>query len=703
MFGIRQPLSGLTPGSASTDQVLVFEQRRRGDVDINNTAPLIVKEVTVANAQSLTSALTIADDLTSSTRDGTPLEITLSSTAALTDTAVPGTVVIVGEDADESSVTLTLSFPNAALAVPQYTETLFTEITSITPSGFSTGTATIVALGATSGGHAFPYQPLVNEGDLALTGELIPLEYKSGNAASKKGAPGPLDIANGLTLAAVGDAGVLLPLAMIMQPKRIDWHSRNGTSKTYPGDVTVLALLSPSTRTRSATQAARRAIDDNLSTSLNPRRITLTPVPPIVVVNASDISSNVAATIANDLTPERDDVGVRLEVVLTGTPGLSNTATPGTITIVGEDETDTSRTEVLSFPNASLTTAQTTTRLWTEITSVTPAGFNAGRVTVREIPLGLSENTVEGSVLIIGTDAHDNKVGEDVGITTSALANPITTDTYFKTVTEVRCEGFASGLYKLTARDRSVVVTMRPQDEEAYRYWTIEYLKGIVPNVYRDLIAQSLSFSIGSRTEAILYTMAFIGGKGETYTNLAGRKHDDMAIPPVYPKKTERDAALKFSAPDFFPSWQSKIIIDGVLMYVTSASFSYEGGIVNGDAISGDQFQTAPPTRDAMRSLMLDLTIQYSRENDFSGLFRKNATLDNVEVHLRNQPEGAFPELQIWRFLTMQVQNSADPATSGQSRITIQVQLKAFDNDFGNPNDVEVELHLPELALPRIF
>ena len=702
MYGIRQSLGSLTPASASTDQILIFEQRRRGDTNISNTAPLIVQEVVVANGASLSGgAFTLADTLASSTLDGTPLEFALTG-ATLDDAAVPGTIVIVGEDDEGASITLTLRFPNATRAVPQYTETLFTEITSITPDGFSAGTCTVTALGATSGGHAFPKQPLVNEGDLALTGELIPLEYKSGNAASKKGAPGPLDIANGLTLAAVGDAGVLLPLSLIMQPKRMDWHIRNGTGKTYPSDLGVLDELQVATRTKAATQTVRQTLDDNLSTSVNPRRITLTPITPIVVVNASDISSNAAATVANDLSSDRD-IAVPLEVVLTDTPGLTSSATPGTIVITGDDAAGQTQSETLSFASTALTTAQVTEKVWTEIDSVQPAGFNAGDVTVRELPLALNTNVIEGEVLVVGTDVNDDKIGERVPFRSSQLSSPQTTDQYFKTVTEIRCSDFASGLYKVTARDRAVVVKLRPQDEEAYRYWTIEYTKGNVPNLYRDLIATSLSFSIGSRNEAIVYTMAFIGGKGETYTNLAGQKHDDFAIPPFYPKKTERDSALTFSAPDFFPSWQSKLLIDGVLMYITSASFSYENGLVNGDAISGDQFQTAPPTRDAMRSLMLDLTIQYSRENDFSGLFRKNATLDNVEVHLLNQPEGGFPELQLWRFVTMQVQNSADPATSGQSRITIQVQLKAFDNDFGSPKDVEVDVHLPELVLPRIF
>lgn len=702
MYGINESLGSLTPASASTDQILVFEQRRRGDTNISNTAPLRVNEVTVASAASLSGgAFTLADTLASSTEDGTPLEFSLTS-ATLDDAAVPGTLVIVGEDDTGTSITLTLSVANTALTTKHYTEVRFTEITSITPDGFSAGTCTVVALGATSGGHAFPLQPLVNEGDLALTGELIPLEYKSGNASSKKGAPGPLDVANGLTLAAIGDAGVLLPLSLIMQPKRIDWHIRNGTGKTFPADITVLDELQVATRTKAATQTVRRTLDANLSTSANPRQITLTPVTPIVVVDAADISSNAAASVANDLGTDRD-TAVPLEVVLTDTPGLANTATPGTITIVGEDAAGQSQTEVLSFANTALTTAQVTEKVWTEITSVTPAGFNSGDVTVRELPLALTAGAIEGEVFIIGTDANDNKIGEQVGVRASQLTATLTTDMYFKTVTEVRCTDLASGLYKATARDRAVVVKMRPQDEEAFRYWTIEYVKGINPNVYRDLIATSLSFSIGSNTEAILYTMAFIGGKGETYTNIAGQKHDDLQIPPFYPKKTERDSALKFSAPDFFPSWNSKILIDGVQLYITSASFSYEAGIVNGDAISGDQFQTAPPTRDAVRSLMLDLTIQYSRENDFSGVFRRNATLDDVEVHLQNQPEGGFPELQIWRFLTAQIQNSADPATSGQSRITQQVQLKAFDNDFGNPKDVEVELHLPALVLPRIF
>lgn len=695
-----QPLAKITPASASVDGILIFEQRERDDENVRDTAPLIIQEVTVVNAASLSAAMTVDDDLSTSTRDGTPLEVVLSG-ATLTAAATPGTITIVGEDASGDALTLVLTFATAALATPQYPDALFTEITSVTPAGFSAGTCTIVALGASSGGDAFPLQPLVNEGDLALTGELIEAAYKSGNAASKKGISGPLDIANGLTVSATGDAGCLLPLSLMLQPRRFDWHVRNGTGKTYPADIDVVAELDIATRTRAAAQTVRRALADNLSTSDNPRKITLTPIPPIIVVNAQSIAAGTALTLANDLDGDRD-TAVRLSVTL-ASAALSTQSTPGTITIVGTDTDDNVQTEIVSFANDALDVAQTPTDTWKTITSVTPAGFNAGTVTMSELPIAIASGKTQATILIIGTDNNDDRIAEQVPVSASQVSTAQTTDQFFKTVTEIRCADFASGLFKVTARDRSVVVTMTPQDKQTYRYWKIEYSKGGVPNVYDGLRPQSMNFSIGSRTEMVNYTIAFLGRKGDTYTNLAGETHDDTSIPPFYPEPTPTHSDLKFSEPDFFPGWQAKILIDGVLMYATSASFSYETGYVNGDAISGDRFQTAAPTRDAMRALMLDLTIQYSRENDFSGLFRKNATLRNVEVQLINQPEGGFPELQIWRFPTAQVQNSSDPATSGQSRITQQVQLKAFDNDFGVPNDIVVVVHLPELVLPRVF
>ena len=695
-----QSLAKITPASASIDGILIFEQRERDDENVRNTAPLIIQEVTVVNAQSLSSAMTVADDLSTSTRDGTPLEVALAG-ARLTAAATPGKITIVGEDAAGDAVTVVLTFANTALTTTQYPETLFTEITSVTPAGFSAGTCTIIALGASSGGDAFPLQPLVNEGDLALTGELIEAAYKSGNAASKKGISGPLDIANGLTISATGDAGCLLPLSLMLQPRRFDWHIRNGTGKTYPADIDIVDELDITTRTRTATQSVRRALDDNLSSSDNPRRVTLTPITPIIVVNAQAISQASARTLANDLDGDRD-IAVRLTVSLANAT-LSAVGTPGTITIVGTDNAGNAQTEVVSFANSALDVAQTPTDTWKTITSVTPAGFSAGTVTISELPVAIASGKAQATILIIGTDNNDDRIAEQVPVTSSQLSTAQTTDQFFKTVTEIRCADFASGLYKVTGRDRSVVVTMTPQDKQTYRYWKIEYSKGGVPNVYDGLRPQSMNFSIGSRTEKVNYTIAFLGRKGDTYTNLAGQTHDDTSIPPFYPEPTPTHRDLKFSEPDFFPGWQAKVLIDGVLMYATSASFSYETGYVNGDAISGDRFQTAPPTRDAVRTLMLDLTMQYSRENDFSGLFRKNATLRNVEVQLINQPEGGFPELQIWRFPTAQVQNSSDPATSGQSRITQQVQLKGFDNDFGNPNDIVVVVHLPELVLPRVF
>ena len=72
--------------------------------------------------------------------------------------------------------------------------------------------------GTRTGGHMARLQPLVTQGDLQQSKELIELMYKTGHAGATKQAPGPETIINGITFALSGD-GILIPFQMITQDR----------------------------------------------------------------------------------------------------------------------------------------------------------------------------------------------------------------------------------------------------------------------------------------------------------------------------------------------------------------------------------------------------------------------------------------------------------------------------------------------------
>ena len=109
---------------------------------------------------------------------------------------------------------------------------------------------------------------------------------------------------------------------------------------------------------------------------------TKTEVTPLTYSDISLFTTDDDLTSSGSQTPD-DDLSdvlnvVKIQVTLVNTPALTDTATPGTVAITGTDSDGTAQSETLTFANAVLTDAQTTTARFATVTGVTYSGFSGG-------------------------------------------------------------------------------------------------------------------------------------------------------------------------------------------------------------------------------------------------------------------------------------------------------------------------------------
>ena len=157
-----------------------------------------------------------------------------------------------------------------------------------------------------------------------------------------------------------------------------------------------------------------------------PRGDTTTDVV-VNVVNAQNLSSTGALTIANNLDEGQDPS--KLTVTPGGTPTLSDTAVPATITIKGTDVDDAEIEETLSFTDTAKATAQTTAATFQTVTEVTTTGWSGGTVSIVTAAI----ETIKPGDQVVG-DTKNGKKGYAKGATSGGLGR-ITrvtpTDIYF--------------------------------------------------------------------------------------------------------------------------------------------------------------------------------------------------------------------------------------------------------------------------------
>ena len=186
----------------------------------------------------------------------------------------------------------------------------------------------VAANGALSGGDFYKFQPRINSADIAREGTTIENTFLDGSAAQSQDAPGRSNIANGMSIALSGN-GTALPLRMLTQDKNPTWNIFGGTGQNLPGAVNVVANTA-----RLADTAADASIADNLSSTANPVRLTVT------------ISASASIT------------GTRAAIIIEGT-----------------DNADNAISETIGF--VSVTTRTATSRLWYKtVTKVSTQGWD---------------------------------------------------------------------------------------------------------------------------------------------------------------------------------------------------------------------------------------------------------------------------------------------------------------------------------------
>ena len=216
---------------------------------------------------------------------------------------------------------LTTGYESITSTTGNITQVIVAEQTNYrTPVSITAGQTATVANGF------YQFQPRINSADIAREGTTIASSFFDGSSAQSKDAPGPLDIANGLSIALSGN-GTALPLRMLTQDKNPAWNIYGGAGQTIPNAVTVVSSTNLTT--------GAKTVADDLSSTTNPVQLVVTPA--------------------------------------------SGTATGrAIIQITGTDNADSVITETIAYPAGS-TIGTATTRLWFKtVTAVSTSGFSGG-------------------------------------------------------------------------------------------------------------------------------------------------------------------------------------------------------------------------------------------------------------------------------------------------------------------------------------
>ena len=266
----------------------------------------------------------------------------------------------------------------------------------------------------------------------------------------------------------------------------------------------------------------------------------------------------------------------------------------------------------------------------------------------------------KASIVITGTDFKDRPIDERLTWTSDAPTAAQTTKLWYKTVTTpVTSQGWTEGSGRsvtATARDTSVQVNYRPYDLVINRFWTALVVKGIVPNVYWDLVLNECVIEIGQE-EAMSLACSFLGSEAALYTNIA-KQSGPTARADTF---TDITKAVK----DVYAGPQVRLFADGVggtdiRMKMSDTTFTVNQNLTYAD-IYGDRFQNQSPGRETKRLVQLEGQGIYAPENNMSTYFENNNTLTNVELRMEEDGLGAYPYSTIWRIPEFQFTADPDP------------------------------------------
>ena len=556
--------------------------------------------------------------------------------------------------------------------------------------GLNVSPIVVASNGNTSGGDFPKIQGVPSAVDLALLGSLIDPGVFTGTRTRADGYPGILRGEGGIVLGGSAQLGYSI-FRMLLQDKNPSYHILGGKGTTIPAEKTVVdAQALPGT--------TEKTVAEDLASTKNPVRLTVAPKAgtksTVNVVNAQDLAGATAKTIADDLSDY--DTPFTLEVTPNSAADLSDDQTPGTIIIKGLDSRNRLQIDTLEFPDASKTTAQTTTKAFSQVTEVTATGWKAGTVTisvslVAAVTLGTGVESAR--VRIQGTDWDGRGFAETLTFTEDNKSTAQITKRYFKTVTSVTTKGWAGGAIDIKGRDKAVRVTIKPQDEEIVCYWLGELTRGLIPEVLYNMLMSQLTISI-TREEIMRYATVFNFSDSEHQKNLAGDTGESA-------RKSDA-SALEFPVDDFFIGYQARIMVDGIRMAMREATLVINQQYTPSNVLSGEPTDESPPIG-GTRLVTLTGNVRYATQNDYNENFRENIKFNNVQVEFFNKLKGGFPARLQLRGGRGELSANPVATFSDGGEILQPIAMNLLPTKVGALDDIIAILDLPELSRGRIY
>ena len=364
---------------------------------------------------------------------------------------------------------------------------------------------------------------------------------------------------------------------------------------------------------------------------------------------------------------------------------------------VGEGSGTTARTAVVSVAGIDPVHAANNDTLQALTVAVHTAPTNPTRARisfgdgVRVDAGGLGKITITGTCQ--DGEGGITTVKEEFDVFPSGAAKPpdILSDVYFLNITASESSGFGVGtagatrIVTIDQTDESKVVTFEANDSALVRFWLMEIVKGITPNLYTGVIPTGMSFEI-SRNAAIILNTTFTGRRDRLYKDLNFRD-DDAAV------KTAINGAgneLAAASTEIYTGWQCEVVLNGVPAPFTTGTFNYNPNLTPTEAVSQKRWEEVKPVR-ATRNVNADLTAIFSRQNNFAKIFKNNVTIRNIEVNVVHSPAFGFP----WR-ISFQIPQgqvvSLPEVETPQGLVTQALNIKSFGSGIGLavPDDMKI-------------
>ena len=571
------------------------------------------------------------------------------------------------------------------------TQFIFKEQPAFKNYGGIKATPIIIASNGNASGGDFPkFQGVPSAVDLALAGTLIDPGLFTGTRTRSKGYPGVLRGQGGVVL---GGSPLLVPsiFRLLLQDKNPSYHILGGTGITLPAEKTVVDA-------QALPGITAKTVAEDLADTTNPVRLTVTlkdgTASTVDVVDAQDLDTDGSLTVADDLSDY--DVPFTLTVTPTSAATLADTTVDATIEITGTDAQGRVQVVSLAFPNASKTTAQTTTKKFLEVTDVSVAGWGAGKVTVSAALVAavtLGDDIEFARVRIKGTDHQGNSFAENFTFTDDNKATAQTSKRYFATVTEVTGSGWAGGAIDIKGRDKACRVTTKPQDEEIVIFWNGEINRGLIPEVIYDMLIQQLTIQI-SREEVMRYACVFVFRDSAHQVNFAGDTGETA-------RKTDA-SGLDFPVDDFFIGYQAEITIDGIRLAITEATLTINQQYAPSNVISGEPTDEAVPTG-GTRLVGLTGNVKYATQNDFNENFRENIEFNNIQIRFFNKLKGGFYSQLRIRGARGELNQNPVPTYTDAGEILQPFELNLLPSQIGALDDIVAIVDVPEYQRGRIY